>query len=125
MKGNVFCRRNEFVEYAEETVTGPDAGPGIHLIEGQDGYYLEIRGDCLDLPGRQRELVTGAILGLAETTGLPYERRDGDQYFLDTDYLGRKREVGNPAPGPFAHLDAEGFKAKVWPVAGSGEMPDR
>ncbi len=59
-------------------------------------------------------LITTEFLGKAIITGCYFENPDGTPITIDTDYLGNKRNVNNPVPGPF-EIDASGLvKIKIW-----------
>jgi hypothetical protein len=60
--------------------------------------------------------VTTKLLGKAAIPDAPFEDREGKPYRLDTDYLGEKRNAGNPAPGPF-RLQTKGVPPKPARIA--------
>ena len=62
-----------------------------------------------------RDLVTTRLLGKATVPALPYKKPDGSDYRIDTDYFGRKRDVDNPFPGPFAFPGKGVQSLKLWP----------
>ena len=100
---------NVYVDQARafESETNPIENPGFRtharLVEKKDGIYLEIRmaGEWLQ---RGCRLVTTGTLGKAVTPDLPFVQPDGTPYCLDTDYSGKKRNMKNPAPGPFGNI---------------------
>ena len=51
--------------------------------------------------------MTTELLGKAKIPNLPYENPDGSPLAIDTDYFGKKRDAGNPFPGPFEVSRAE------------------
>ena len=59
-------------------------------------------------------LITTDFLGKTIITGGYFENPDGTSITVDTDYLGNKRNLNNPVPGPF-EIDASGIvKIKIW-----------
>jgi len=54
--------------------------------------------------------VTTGFLGKAVVPNASYEQPDGSPIRIATDYLGTRREKGNPFPGPF-ELSKEGTQA--------------
>jgi alpha-N-arabinofuranosidase len=55
------------------------------------------------------------MLGKAVIPDLPYEDPDGNPYRIDMDYLGEKRNMENPYPGPFNERKPGRQLIKVWP----------
>jgi hypothetical protein len=63
---------------------------------------------------RRYKLVTSGLLGKAVTPDLPFVQPDGTLYCLDTDFSGKKRDMKNPAPGPFREIKDGLTIIKVW-----------
>ena len=74
--------------------------PRIDLIRRGDGFALHLAVGP-ELRQADTALVTTGLLGNAKIPGLPYENADGSPLTVDTDCLGRNRDVENPTPGPF------------------------
>lgn len=83
------------------------------LLAQKDGVYLEIALDKSWL-GQKRKLVTSSVLGKASIPNAPFENPDGSALKIDTGYLGNKRNVSNPSPGPFEILKSGKQTIKVW-----------
>ncbi|WP_051877699.1 right-handed parallel beta-helix repeat-containing protein [Flavobacterium gilvum] len=75
--------------------------------------YLEITLDKSWLE-QKRKLMTSSVLGKASISNAPFENPDGSELKIDKDYLGNKRNVANPSPGPFEILSTGKQKIKVW-----------
>jgi alpha-N-arabinofuranosidase len=107
--GNVYY--NSAQPYAKEASpfvqTGTD--PKLKFVEG----YLHLSLDAA-LQKVRTTLVTTRLLGTANVSQLPYEKPDGSPVMIDTDYFGRKRNEGNPTPGPFENPGVGQLVVKVW-----------
>ena len=114
MAGNVFLGQAEPSVHEKNPVTDPDIETGFKLEARNDGWYLQLPLKLSWLE-QDRPLVTSELLGKAKIPNLPFEKPDGTQFKLDTDYLGEKRNIDNPAPGPFVITKTENQWIKVWP----------
>jgi hypothetical protein len=111
--GNVYVDQAKAFETETKTVENPDFKTHARLIEQKDGIYLEIRMASEWLQ-RKRVLVTTGLLGKAVVPDLPFVQQDGALYSLDTDYSGKRRNLKNPAPGPFEGIEDGLMVIKVW-----------
>ena len=59
-------------------------------------------------------MVTSELMGEAKIPGLRFEQPDGTDYQLGTDYLGNKRHLENPVPGPLSAPGDDNHWHKVW-----------
>lgn len=102
-------------EDARETnaVVANDFNAADTLLQQNNGVYLEIALDKVWL-SKNRKLVSTASLKKAMVPDLPFENPDGSPLRIDTDYLGNKRNVSNPSPGPFEISGTGKQKIKVW-----------
>lgn len=85
----------------------------VKLIQREKNVYLEmaVNKKWLD---QKRKLVRSETLSKAIVPNLPFENADGSPIRVDTDYLGEKRNLANPSPGPF-EIKRSGVKEiKVW-----------
>ena len=115
MSGNVFLDGATPSAHEPDPFVRDDFDPGIEVLEKEDGVYLHITQDEAWRAERDRELVTTELLGRAKIPDLPYVHPDDTPIRIDTDYLGEKRDLANPSPGPFEHL-ADGEQVlSVWP----------
>ena len=116
-EGNVFLAGSLPSKRDQNSIVEKTFDPGVKLVENDDGWWLEMDVDPV---WRQtpRSLVTSGRLGKATLPDAPFESSDGTEYKLDTDYLGGKRDEGNPAPGPFEFTTQERIRFMVWPVTG-------
>jgi len=114
-KGNVFLDGAAPMEEAPNPIVDEDAAPGLGLSSENGTVQFRLRVD----PGWRRKgaqiLVTTEILGRAEATDLPYERRDGRGLKIDADYRDRGRDTSTPFPGPFTLPGIEDGGVTVWP----------
>ncbi len=86
----------------------------IQLEEKTDGVWVRVPQDPA-WAAQERAVVTTELLGKAKIPDAPFENPDGTPYRLDTDYFGKKRRTGNPAPGPFRAQDEKEMSLRVWP----------
>lgn len=112
--GNVYAAGAKPSVEDRDAVVAKDFDPGIKLIEKGDGWWLEMEVDPA-WKQTSRPMVTSALLGKAVLPNAPFEDRDGTPYQIDLDYLGKKRDVNNPAPGPFEFQNEKKVAVKLWP----------
>jgi alpha-N-arabinofuranosidase len=70
---------------------------------------------------RTRKGVTTQLLGKAPIPDQAFENPDGTPLRIDTDYLGRKRNMKNPFPGPFEIPEGGKQMLKVWETKESNQ----
>lgn len=104
MDGNVFLNGADPSKPGTNPIVEQDFDPEIKLVRKQDGLYLQARLDKTWIKERHRKLVTTALLGKTINSGLPYEQPDGKPIRIITDYMGKRRNTGNPSPGPFENF---------------------
>lgn len=90
-----------------------DFDASVNLVPQAKGIYLEINFDKKWLADKHK-LVTTETLTKAIVPGLPFENVDGSLLRIDKDYLGKKRNVTNPFPGPFEIKYSGKQKIKIW-----------
>lgn len=106
-------------EYKEHAATEMNASvdsnfdASASLSKQDKSMYLEISVDEKWL-AQKHKLVTTETLTKAIVPDLPFENVDGAPLRIDTDYLGKKRNVTNPCPGPFECKDSGKQKIEVW-----------
>jgi hypothetical protein len=87
--------------------------PKPRLVEEGQRVFLQF-----NLPPEWKQadpkLVTGALLGKAAVSQLPFEQADGSPLTIGTDYLGRKRSDTKPSPGPFENPSERALRLRVW-----------
>jgi len=116
MAGNVFLKGATACTQEKSPLVRAGFDPGLKLVEGRDGFYLEIAVDPAWATEQTRKIVTTELLGEASIPNLPFENPNGTALRLDTDYFGKKRNERNPFPGPF-EISAGGKQSlKVWPI---------
>ncbi len=111
--GNIYL--NGAAPYKAETdaVVLPRFNPNIELVEEDGAVYL--RFDLpRDIPDRQTQIVTTALLGKAKIPNLPFLNHDGMPLKIDSDYFGKKRNAPNPSAGPFENPAKGKLRLKVW-----------
>jgi len=59
------------------------------------------------------QLVTTDLLGLSAIPKLPFENFDGSTYVVDTDLLGKKRDLQKPTAGPFENAGTGKLQIKL------------
>jgi alpha-N-arabinofuranosidase len=118
MDGNVFLQNAKPSRHEREPLVRAGFDPALQLSQRTDGsWQLDISLDPAWAGRRTRPLVTTELLGHAKLPNQAYELPDGSSLRIDSDYFGKKRNAGNPFPGPF-ETTAGGKRAlKVWPVA--------
>jgi alpha-N-arabinofuranosidase len=106
-------------EYKEHTATEINAlvvndfDASVSLTQQGQKIYLEIAFEKKWL-AQKRKLVTTKTLTKAIVPELPFEDVNGSPLQIDRDYLGERRNVANPSPGPFEIKDSGKHKIKVW-----------
>ncbi|HYG36288.1 MAG TPA: right-handed parallel beta-helix repeat-containing protein [Clostridia bacterium] len=116
MAGNVFLKGATPSKNETSPVVLSAFDPGIKLVEEKDGFYLHIDLDQNWVQKQSHPLVTTDLLGKAMVSDLPYVQPDGSPYRLKTDFLGNKRKMSNPFPGPFEPSENGSQLLKVWPM---------
>ncbi|MCP4314393.1 MAG: hypothetical protein GY790_24325 [Bacteroidetes bacterium] len=74
--------------------------PEVHIEETNAGIFLSINMDK-KVSKMKNQVVTSELLGSATISGQGYVNPDDSSITIDTDFLGNKRNQGNPTPGPF------------------------
>jgi alpha-N-arabinofuranosidase len=106
-------------EYKEHTATEMNASidndfdASVNLLKQDKKIYLEIAFDKKWL-AQKHKLVTTETLTKAIVPDLPFENVDGSPLQIDKDYLGKKRNVASPSPGPFEIKGPGRQKIEVW-----------
>jgi alpha-N-arabinofuranosidase len=97
----------------QNAIENMDFDSSPNLITKNNEVFLEIVLNKQWL-NQKRNLVSSGTLKNAIVPDLPYENTDGSFLKIDTDYLGKKRNVSNPSPGPFEILKSGNQHFKVW-----------
>lgn len=98
-------RQDDFVEKG--------VNPGLRVEETAGGeVYLVSDVALRQLSAFKGKPVDASRLGVAQLSGLPFERADGTPMDIDTDYFGNKRSA-TPNVGPVEDLPS-GTRIKVW-----------
>ncbi|MGN6299015.1 MAG: right-handed parallel beta-helix repeat-containing protein [Ginsengibacter sp.] len=106
-------------EYKEHVATETNAladndfDASVNLLQQGKDVYLQISFEKNWL-NQKRKLVTTERLTKAIVPGLRFENVDGSSLRIDKDYLGKKRNIENPSPGPFEIKGSGKQKIKVW-----------
>jgi alpha-L-arabinofuranosidase len=116
MAGNVFLKDAKPCKQEPAPLVRAKTDPQCKLIKRSDGWHLTMILGKGWAGQSARKLVTTELLGKAAVPNLPYEKADGASVRIDTDYFGRKRDDGNPCPGPFEIPAGGDLHIKVWPV---------
>jgi alpha-N-arabinofuranosidase len=114
MDGNVYLDGAKPSRFDAHTLVDGNFTPGLKLLSKPDGVYLKMRFDGDWVKAEPHKLVTSELLGRTTIADLPYEQPDGGPIRIDTDYFGKQRDIGDPAPGPFAHPGKGETSLKVW-----------
>lgn len=104
------------LQYKVETnaLLWPDFDAAVKLLNEKANTWLQINFDKNWATAQKRKLVTTALLGKAPIPNQVFENPDGSMLKIDTDYLGNKRNVANPSPGPFEIKQSGKQKIRVW-----------
>ena len=117
MDGNVFLQNAKPSKHEREPLVQTDFDPALQLSQRTDGsWQLDISLDPAWAGRRTRPLVTTELLGQAKLPNQAYELPDGSSMRIDTDYFGKKRNAGNPFPGPFENPAGGKQALKVGPI---------
>ncbi|WP_052188275.1 right-handed parallel beta-helix repeat-containing protein [Cellulophaga sp. Hel_I_12] len=112
-EGNVYVDQATAFKTEINRIESPNFKTAVKILGKPDGAYLEINMNK-DWLQQRRHLVTTDMLGKAKIPDLPFVQADGSLYTLDKDYLGKKRNIKNPAPGPFSKIKDGIISFKVW-----------
>src|SRR6516225_5805019 len=115
--GNVFLRGAKHCGREAAPLLRPEFDPGVRLVETPNGFELEIKLDKAWAAQQPRKVVTSELLGKATIPNCRFERADGSQIRIDTDFFGRARKTENPFPGPFEWSSSGKQVIKIWAVA--------
>jgi alpha-N-arabinofuranosidase len=113
--GNVYLAGAQPSPHDQNEIVVADFVPNSMLDESPEGFWLEIFWGSVFESTLLRSVVTTELLGKAIISAAPYVKPDGTPYRLDTDYFGKKRNVEDPAPGPFLFSREKKIRLKVWP----------
>jgi len=106
-------------EYKDQAATEMNAladndfDASVNLLQQGKNVYLEIALEKNWL-NQKRKLVTTKTLTKSIVPGLPFENADGSALRIGIDYLGKKRNMENPSPGPFEIKGSGKQKIRVW-----------
>ena len=112
-EGNVYVDKAKAFEAEVNALENPNFETLFKILKKPEGVYLKIKMDKNWLT-KKRRLVTSNMLGKAKIPDLPFVQADGSPYYLDEDYFGKKRNIDNPAPGPFSEIKEDILIIKVW-----------
>jgi hypothetical protein len=110
--GNVYL--NGATPYRDEQGEVKQAGynPDINVVHSDGSVYLHLTLNPVgELSATQ--LVTTDLLGLSAIPKLPFENFDGSTYVVDTDLLGKKRDLQKPTAGPFENAGTGKLQIKL------------
>ena len=114
MAGNIFLNGAKPCRCETNALVESEFFPELKLSNEADGFYLEMKYKPDWNTERVRQFVTTRLLGRAAIPNARFERPDGGQIRIDTDYFGRKRKKSNPTAGPFECPEQSDLKLKVW-----------
>lgn len=107
--GNVFYNGAQPYKNEEKQLV-VNADPQVRLA-AEDGQLMVMMSTGPELKRVSTQLVTTYTLGEAKVPQAAYEKADGSDIAVDTDFLGRKR-LNNPTPGPFEKVEPTGIRLK-------------
>lgn len=84
------------------------------IIKEGESVYFEVNLDKSWIKNNKRELATTESIRPALIPNLEYVNPDGSVLKIDTDYLGKERNVSNPSPGAFEITSNGKQRIKVW-----------
>lgn len=113
ISGNVYYNGAMHYEQESNYFENQNYKPEVKVIEDGENVYLHLTMDESGL-NIQRELITTSLLGEAKMPDQEFENPDGTAILMDTDFLGNKRNVGNPMVGPFENLKPGVNRLNVW-----------
>ena len=114
LDGNVFLEGARPCKAENDPIVIEDVSTHIEIASSDDTCHMTIFLDpawstCM------RRRVTSSLLGKALIPDLPFERPNGMEYRIDSDYAGTQHAATNPFPGPFS-LKQSGKSILVWPL---------
>jgi hypothetical protein len=111
--GNVYCHGARPYARDSKEVTLPGFDPKVRIVEEGQSVHLHLAWDPA-MRNPNTVLVTTDLLGKAKVPGLAYEKADGSQLKVDSDYFGKRRSTVNPTAGPFEEPGQGDLSLKVW-----------
>ena len=115
MAGNVYLHGAVPGKFDPGAIIESAFNPQLRLGKRAGAWYLHLKFDRAWIHDRSRKLVTTALLGKAVIPNALWQQPDGQPLRLTRDYFGRRRDLANPAPGPFASPGRGLLTFKVWP----------
>jgi hypothetical protein len=112
-EGNVYYGGAKPYENEKNAIIQEDDVPLVEMEETEEGVFLSFRIDD-SFKEAETEVVTTEKMGSTKVTETLFESFNGKPYYLDTDYLGNRRNVENPAAGPIEKMKPGENRIKVW-----------
>ncbi len=113
VEGNVYFFGALPYQIEEKVFTKADYNPQVKVVEEGENIYLQFSLQQIDVEFKT-QLITTELLGKTKMPKQSFENPDGSPITFDTDYFGNKRTDVNPLPGPFANLNTNTQRLKVW-----------
>jgi len=111
--GNVYLNGSTHFSEEQNFLEQKQSNPMFKCIEEGDNVYLHMTLPPIKGKVKTR-LATTESMGKPLVPALPYENADGTPLKVDTDYFGKKRDRGNPTPGPFANPGGGKVVLELW-----------
>lgn len=112
VNGNVYVNdARPFKEEKNQLIVKDD--PNIRIEETDEGVFLSMNLKK-SISSMRHVLVNTELLGKALIPDQGYEKPDGSEIIMDTDYFEKPRNPENPFPGPFCLEGEEMIRLKVW-----------
>lgn len=112
-EANVFFNGAKPYKNEKNSITTPEFKPNIDLEESGDDVFLNIVFDS-SVENVKTAIVTTNRLGSTIVSEAVFEQYDGTPYYLNTDFLGEKRNENNPKVGPIEMIKAGENKIRIW-----------
>jgi len=111
-EGNVYLNGASTFENETNSLELTDE-PELQLEVTQEGVFFSMNMDHRFLKMKNRAVNTD-VLGKATISDQDYVDFDDSSIAIDKDFMGNKRSIGDPTPGPFEISESGAKKIMVW-----------
>ena len=102
--GNIYLKGARHYPGEQHYLELPAFDPELTLTNDESGWYLTMTYGSDWLETLKTQPVTGKRLGETLSSRQTFKNPDGSSLAFDTGFLGKKRRMSDPMPGPFAGM---------------------
>lgn len=111
--GNIYYNNASPLKNEKDAIVDNSFNPNIKLNENDGRIDIALNLCNKQLPSKTT-LITTELLGKTKMAICGFENMDGNPIVINKDFLGNKRPVQNPQPGPFEIVTDSYTTLKVW-----------